>query len=375
MAWLNPARAGPATRRLLARCARTRASRRASRRHRKTSVPNSRRTKSRDRRRRRDAARRRVRRRRDRIRRTPAVFARRTPACSPPRTRPRARRRGSRVRCLAGHQSRAGGAKEVSGVSFGCRLFSRDETFDGGEARAATSRLAPATHQHRAPVRARRVGVRAIAAVRIYVRVAEDPHRASLDVEPVRFERGLQDVRRSRARLEGRQGTPRLRGERARHAEGDEREAGEAEASCHLPDAAREGDRERERVRRTRARVSRESGEQPKARVFSYVRWTLEVSLFEHDVSQKKIARIDGSRASVRSADDAEPPASSLQNLWLVSLLTSLSRGRPPPAWAPPPRRPRPWAPKPRASPRAPPPARAAAAPAWAAPGWAARTS
>ena len=96
---------------------------------------------------------------------------------------------------------------------------------------------------------------------------------------------------------------------------------------------------------------------------------------FQHDVSQKKIARIDGSRASVRSADDAEPPASSLQNLRLVSLLTSLSRGRPPPAWAPPPRPPRPWAPKPRASPRAPPPARAAAAPAWAAPGWAARTS
>ena len=25
-------------------------------------------------------------------------------------------------------------------MSFGCRLFSRDETFDGGEARAATSR-------------------------------------------------------------------------------------------------------------------------------------------------------------------------------------------------------------------------------------------
>lgn len=110
------------------------------------------------------------------------------------------------------------------------------------------------------------------------------------------------------------------------------------------------------------------------ARVFVH-RWTLEVSLFEHDVSQKKIARIDGSRASVRSADDAEPPASSLQNLRLVSLLTSLSRGRPPPAWAPPPRRPRPWAPKLRASPRASPPARAAAAPAWAAPGWAARTS
>ena len=252
-------------------------------------------------------------------------------------------------------------------------MFSRDETFDGGEARAARSRLAPATHQHRAPVRARRVGVRAIAAVRIYVRVAEDPHRASLDVEPVRFERGLQDVRRSRARLEGRQGTPRLRGERARHAEGDEREAGEAEASCHLPDAARESDasarecvelelESRERVANNRRRAC--------------FRTPLDVGsvVVSHDVSQEK-NRAARRLARERPLGGRHPAARLVPSKPLVSLLTSLSRGRPPPAWAPPPRRPRPWAPKLRASPRAPPPARAAAAPAWAAPGWAARTS
>ena len=210
-------------------------------------------------------------------------------------------------------------------MSFGCRLFSRDETFDGEEARAATSRLAPATHQHRAPVRARRVGVRAIAAVRIYVRVAEDPHRASLDVEPVRFERGLQDVRRSRARLEGRQGTPRLRGERARHAEGDEREAGEAEASCHLPDAAREGDRERERVRRTRARVSRESGEQPKARVFSYTvgRWKCRC-LNMTCLRKKSRGSTARARASARRTTPSRPPRPFKTFGWFRSSLRSV---------------------------------------------------
>ena len=202
---------------------------------------------------------------------------------------------------------REGGQRGVGVVCFP----ETKRSTEGKRARAATSRLAPATHQHRAPVRARRVGVRAIAAVRIYVRVAEDPHRASLDVEPVRFERGLQDVRRSRARLEGRQGTPRLRGERARHAEGDEREAGEAEASCHLPDAARESDASaRECVELELESRAREWRTTEGARVFVH-RWTSEVSLF-HMTCLRKKSRGSTARASRRRFSSATARARAL---------------------------------------------------------------
>ena len=123
------------------------------------------------------------------------------------------------------------------------------------EGTRAATRLAPATHQHRAPVRARGVGVRAIAAVRLYVRVAEHPHRASLDVEPARVERGLKDLSRASARLRSPDRTPCVRGERARHAQGEEREADVANPACHLPDAPRPGDR-------ARASVSGRGGEE-----------------------------------------------------------------------------------------------------------------
>ncbi len=73
----------------------------------------------------------------------------------------------------------------------------------------------PATYQHRAPVRAGRVGVRALLAVRLYVRVREHPHRAPLHVVALGVELRGQRVPDARAFVEGRERTPWLQRERA----------------------------------------------------------------------------------------------------------------------------------------------------------------
>ena len=205
--------------------------------------------------------------------------------------------------------------------------------------------------------------MRAIAAVRLYVRVAEHPHRASLDVEPARVERGLKDLSRASARLRRPDRTPCVRGERARHAQGEEREADEANPSCHLPDAPR-------RCHCARASVSGRGGEE-------------RYSPFRVDVVFVKNLTTFASTSPRPLGGRAAPRSSYRYRAWKISpreyrkSTNRLSRGHPPPAWAPPPRRPRPWAPRlPRRAPRrARSPSPAAAAPAWAAPGWAARTS
>eukprot|EP00982_Pelagococcus_subviridis_P008906 30886-Pelagococcus_subviridis.AAC.21 len=117
-------------------------------------------------------------------------------------------------------------------------------------------RDAAAAHQQRAPVRARRVDVVAVAAVLVDVRVLEHPHRALGDVEP----RGVERARRVRRRGVARGGRGKRAGgrrrRRGRAVEEDDRGARGREEDARARERARRR-RRRRRRRRHRAREER----------------------------------------------------------------------------------------------------------------------